>query len=162
MTAYLDYEIEDLYVPYYDQTKNDIVQEKFFSTAKRIGKSIWDTIKLFIRKAIQIFKNFLLNVNMFKTARLSKQETSDIQLVSQNCSLRYHNTIKPLYVVLRITGMLANSMVPPQVVQSEKEGLEPHVVDCRNIIQEIKSSKEYTRLIENKYDNDEKILLKFH
>lgn len=158
MEACFDYDIENLCPSIYDDVGN-IAEEKFLTTVKKIGKSIWDGIKLFIRKAIQIFKNFLLNIYMFKTAKLSKKESEDIQLVSQSCSLRYMHTIKPVYMVLRIISKFSNSMVPPQVVQMEKEALESHIVDCRNMIHEIKTSKEYNRLIENKYDNEEKNLV---
>lgn len=75
----MDISIES-FINFMDEYDNDtdIAIEGIGQKIKEIGKSIWATMKRILAKIITWFKNILLNINYFKTAKLDEKMNQDL------------------------------------------------------------------------------------
>lgn len=124
-------------------------------SGKNIINQIWIRIKTFFKKAIQIIKNFILNLNMIKKAVIHPQMNKDIQIVCQNLNPRYQMQNN---VLRMLTGIISISTSKDKDYLKElSEISEASIEDCDSIINDVTNSQEYKRIKGNLYDKAQEV-----
>ena len=111
-------------------------------------KNVWITIRTIFKKLIQIFKNFIMNINYFKTAKLPSQQSKDIITVVQNLTPRYEVLNKMFMLIYRVSGISGGKNAYDDLYVE----IEQSMNDVDEIITTAKNSSEYKRIESNDYD----------
>lgn len=149
----------DSYLTDMDESVEGVYEGALGQRAKNFGKKIWIAIKTFFRKAVQFFRNCIMNVNMFKEALLPAQMNQDLQLVCQNAAPKYQYTqnvalftIKQLKLLKQQQGsIIVDATIENQTIPE----LEVAISSNENTYRELMDSDEYRRIKENKYDTND-------
>ena len=86
-------------------------------------KNVWITIRTIFKKLIQIFKNFIMNINYFKTAKLPSQQSKDIITVVQNLTPRYEVLNKMFMLIYRVSGISGGKKMPMMIYMVRSSSL---------------------------------------
>lgn len=154
---------EDLYIDssyfYMDDSVEGAYEGAFSERAKNFGKKVWIAIKTFFRKAIQFFRNCIMNINMFKEAELPSQMNQDLQLICQNAAPKYQYTQNLAFTTIRVVKTARKGVneiaVDAQIENQIIPELEVASSSSENTYQELIQSDEYRRIKENQYDNND-------
>lgn len=147
-----------------DEFGLDILSEDI----KDMGKAIWQKIVAVFKKIMAAFKNFILNINYLKNAKLPKQQVDDLLYclnVSQNRSFNYVKTFTRFYKISTFLNVDPNREVSygatnglsdnrAMYVTTLNDELINNTQEISKNLESLENSKEYDRLKENNYEKE--------